>query len=78
MIEEIKRFKWPRFKGQTHWIRCFAHILNLIAQVIMRPFGSHKKKEANRNMVDDEEEEEDISEADDIDEVEDPDEQIKG
>ncbi|KNE92344.1 hypothetical protein PSTG_14244 [Puccinia striiformis f. sp. tritici PST-78] len=44
MIEEIKKFKWARFKGDTQWVRCFAHILNLIAQVILRPFGSHKKK----------------------------------
>ncbi|KAA1067790.1 hypothetical protein PGT21_017083 [Puccinia graminis f. sp. tritici] len=31
-------------KGNTHWIRCFAHILNLIVQSILRPFGTHKKK----------------------------------
>jgi hypothetical protein len=44
MIKEIKSYQWPRFKGETHWIRCFAHILNLIAQVILKRFGSHKKK----------------------------------
>ncbi|KAH9471343.1 hypothetical protein Pst134EA_005242 [Puccinia striiformis f. sp. tritici] len=42
MIEEIKKFKWPRFKGEPTWIRCFAHVLNLIAQAILRPFGSHQ------------------------------------
>ncbi|KNF03930.1 hypothetical protein PSTG_03017 [Puccinia striiformis f. sp. tritici PST-78] len=47
MIEEIQKFKWPHFKGKAHWIRCFAHILNLIAQVILRPFGSHKKNQTN-------------------------------
>ncbi|KAA1068519.1 hypothetical protein PGTUg99_028958 [Puccinia graminis f. sp. tritici] len=44
MINEIRKFKWPRFKGEGQWVRCFAHILNLIVQVILRPFGSHKKK----------------------------------
>jgi hypothetical protein len=43
MIEAIRSFKWARFKGEGQWIRCFAHILNLIAQVILRPFGSHQK-----------------------------------
>ncbi|KAA1090951.1 hypothetical protein PGT21_018946 [Puccinia graminis f. sp. tritici] len=44
MIEAIKSYRWPRFKGKTQWVRCFAHILNLIVQVILRPFGSYKKK----------------------------------
>ncbi|KAH9448088.1 hypothetical protein Pst134EB_022075 [Puccinia striiformis f. sp. tritici] len=42
MIEEIKKFKWPRFKGEPTWIQCFAHVLNLIAQAILQPFGSHQ------------------------------------
>ncbi|KAH9457488.1 hypothetical protein Pst134EA_021364 [Puccinia striiformis f. sp. tritici] len=42
MIKEIKKFKWPQFKGEPTWIRCFAHVLNLIAQAILRPFGSHQ------------------------------------
>ncbi|KNF01896.1 hypothetical protein PSTG_05013 [Puccinia striiformis f. sp. tritici PST-78] len=44
MIEEIKKYSWARFKGKGQWVRFFAHILNLIAQVILRPFGSHKKE----------------------------------
>ncbi|KNE97968.1 hypothetical protein PSTG_08645 [Puccinia striiformis f. sp. tritici PST-78] len=44
MVRELKRLKWPHFKGKTHWIRCFAHILNLIVQTILRPFGAQKKK----------------------------------
>ncbi|KNE94583.1 hypothetical protein PSTG_12046 [Puccinia striiformis f. sp. tritici PST-78] len=35
-----------------HWIRCFAHILNLIAQVILHPFGSHKKNPAGSEQID--------------------------
>ncbi|KAH9457455.1 hypothetical protein Pst134EA_021331 [Puccinia striiformis f. sp. tritici] len=44
MIETIESFRWPHFQGEPQWIRCFAHILNLIVQVILRPFGSHKKQ----------------------------------
>ncbi|KNE90754.1 hypothetical protein PSTG_15819 [Puccinia striiformis f. sp. tritici PST-78] len=43
MIKEIQTYRWPHFKGETTWVRCFAHILNLIAQVVLRPFGSHKR-----------------------------------
>ncbi|OAV89692.1 hypothetical protein PTTG_28611 [Puccinia triticina 1-1 BBBD Race 1] len=61
MIDTLKSYKWPRFKGQVHWIQCFAHILNLIAQVILRPFGSHQKNRAssllNQDQDSDEEEE---------------------
>ncbi|OAV98974.1 hypothetical protein PTTG_25420 [Puccinia triticina 1-1 BBBD Race 1] len=48
MVREIKKFKWPRFRGKPQWICCFAHILNLIAQAILRPFGN-KDKEQNSN-----------------------------
>ncbi|PLW53304.1 hypothetical protein PCANC_06167 [Puccinia coronata f. sp. avenae] len=51
MINKISSYKWPRFHGEPQWIRCFAHILNLIAQSILRPFGCHKKK-ANSNYDD--------------------------
>ncbi|OAV88611.1 hypothetical protein PTTG_28973 [Puccinia triticina 1-1 BBBD Race 1] len=51
MIEEIKTYWWPCFKGEMHWVRCFAHILNLIAQVILRPFGSHKRKNNSTSTV---------------------------
>ncbi|KNF00496.1 hypothetical protein PSTG_06187 [Puccinia striiformis f. sp. tritici PST-78] len=42
MVKELKKLKWSRFKGAPQWIRCFAHILNLIAQAILRPFETHK------------------------------------
>ncbi|POW20150.1 hypothetical protein PSHT_03847 [Puccinia striiformis] len=60
-----------RFKGETQWIRCFAHILNLIAQVILRPFGSHQKKRLTSTFLDDEQDS-DLDEED----PEDPDDQI--
>jgi hypothetical protein len=44
MIEKLKAYRWPRFKGEGQWVLCFAHILNLIAQVMLRPFGNSKKK----------------------------------
>ncbi|KAH9447868.1 hypothetical protein Pst134EB_021861 [Puccinia striiformis f. sp. tritici] len=44
MITELKKLKWKRFPGDSQWIRCFAHILNLIAQTILRPFGSQRKR----------------------------------
>ncbi|KNE93304.1 hypothetical protein PSTG_13345 [Puccinia striiformis f. sp. tritici PST-78] len=56
MIEAIKRFKWPRFKGTGQWVRCFAPILNLIVQVVLRPFGSHKKKATNTDLSNDDSE----------------------
>ncbi|OAV89082.1 hypothetical protein PTTG_28818 [Puccinia triticina 1-1 BBBD Race 1] len=48
MMSELKRLKWPHFKGKTQWIRCFAHILNLIVKAILWPFGTEKKK---KNVV---------------------------
>ncbi|KNE95807.1 hypothetical protein PSTG_10867 [Puccinia striiformis f. sp. tritici PST-78] len=74
MIEEIRRFKWPRFKGKTHWVRCFTHTLNLIAQVIIRPLGSHKKNKTNCPLLDEDENSEDKND----EEIEDADEQIRG
>ncbi|KAH9441414.1 hypothetical protein Pst134EB_030079 [Puccinia striiformis f. sp. tritici] len=72
MIEEIKSYKWPQFKGETQWIQCFAHILNLIAQVILQPFGSHQKKRLTSTFLDDEQDS-DLDEED----PEDPDDQIR-
>ncbi|KNF00528.1 hypothetical protein PSTG_06220 [Puccinia striiformis f. sp. tritici PST-78] len=43
VIKEIQTSWWPHFKGESTWVHCFAHILNLIAQVLLRPFGSHKR-----------------------------------
>ncbi|PLW46976.1 hypothetical protein PCANC_06511 [Puccinia coronata f. sp. avenae] len=48
-VRELKKLKWPRFKGNTQWIQCFAHTLNLIAQAILRPFGAQKKNGATDN-----------------------------
>ncbi|POW22632.1 hypothetical protein PSHT_01021 [Puccinia striiformis] len=52
MMAEIKKFKWPQFEGKTHCrIRCFAHILNLIVQSILQPFGKViKKTNGNVNL----------------------------
>ncbi|KNF04359.1 hypothetical protein PSTG_02274 [Puccinia striiformis f. sp. tritici PST-78] len=69
MIDQIKTYRWPRFKGETQWVRCFAHILNLIAQVILRPFGSHKRKKDTFTNDKDVESDED--------EPKDPDDQIR-
>ncbi|KNE93422.1 hypothetical protein PSTG_13244 [Puccinia striiformis f. sp. tritici PST-78] len=49
MVKELKKQKWDRFKGEGQWVRCFAHVLNLIAQAILRPFGTPKKKKASNN-----------------------------
>ncbi|KNE89044.1 hypothetical protein PSTG_17499 [Puccinia striiformis f. sp. tritici PST-78] len=46
MIGELKSVGWKRFKGESQWIRCFAHILNLIIKAILQPFG--RKKSNNR------------------------------
>ncbi|KAH9456445.1 hypothetical protein Pst134EB_012644 [Puccinia striiformis f. sp. tritici] len=43
MIRESAKLYWKRFEGEPHWIRCFAHILNLIVKAILRPFGRAKK-----------------------------------
>ncbi|KNE93030.1 hypothetical protein PSTG_13603 [Puccinia striiformis f. sp. tritici PST-78] len=36
MIEEIQTYRWPNFKGETTWM-------------VLRPFGSHKKKKSTWN-----------------------------
>ncbi|KAH9466411.1 hypothetical protein Pst134EB_001477 [Puccinia striiformis f. sp. tritici] len=78
MIEEIKKYSWARFKGKGQWVRFFAHILNLIAQVILRPFGSHKKetqgglrahKSDSDNNNSDPDDTEDLNEVGDNDDV---------
>jgi hypothetical protein len=60
MISELERLEWKRFKGEGQWIRCFAHIVNLIVKAILRPFA-RKNSEAGTpefNDLDEEEEEE--------------------
>jgi hypothetical protein len=58
MINQLKKAKWPCFKGEPHWIRCFAHILNLIAKAILKPYET--KKKSNQNIDNDSEDEDDI------------------
>ncbi|OAV95607.1 hypothetical protein PTTG_26606 [Puccinia triticina 1-1 BBBD Race 1] len=43
MIAELEKLDWKRFKGEPQWIRCFAHILNLIVKVVLWPFARNKK-----------------------------------
>jgi hypothetical protein len=38
----------------AQWIRCFAHVLNLITKAILRPFGPEKIKKVGTNKPDDE------------------------
>ncbi|EFP93798.2 uncharacterized protein PGTG_19843 [Puccinia graminis f. sp. tritici CRL 75-36-700-3] len=51
MVRELKKQKWARFKGKPHWIRCFAHVLNLIVQGILRPFGNQKQTKGSSNQA---------------------------
>ncbi|PLW27873.1 hypothetical protein PCASD_25098 [Puccinia coronata f. sp. avenae] len=44
MMDKLKKLCWKRFKGKPQWIRCFAHILNLVVKAILQPFGRFKKK----------------------------------
>ncbi|KNE88916.1 hypothetical protein PSTG_17635 [Puccinia striiformis f. sp. tritici PST-78] len=53
MISELKKLKWKRFHGEAQWIRCFAHILNLVVKAILRPFGTPKKKADSIQDLDD-------------------------
>ncbi|OAV92119.1 hypothetical protein PTTG_27750 [Puccinia triticina 1-1 BBBD Race 1] len=56
MINELNNLNWPRFNGDASWIRCFAHILNLIVKAILRPFAKQSAGGAtNSNCSDDEE-----------------------
>jgi hypothetical protein len=57
MISELERLDWKRFKGEAQWIRCFAHVVNLIVQAILRLFAC-KKSQAGTPEFDDSDEEE--------------------
>ncbi|EHS64655.1 uncharacterized protein PGTG_21006 [Puccinia graminis f. sp. tritici CRL 75-36-700-3] len=74
MIEDLRSYKWLRLKGEGQWIHCFAHIFNLIAQAILRPFGSNKHKNtagtSPHEYLDSDNDETDV-------EPDDPDDQIK-
>ncbi|OAV99636.1 hypothetical protein PTTG_25235 [Puccinia triticina 1-1 BBBD Race 1] len=43
MIVELEKLLWKCFQGEPQWIRCFAHILNLIVKAILQPFARNKK-----------------------------------
>ncbi|KAA1074750.1 hypothetical protein PGT21_018427 [Puccinia graminis f. sp. tritici] len=58
MILELEQLDWKRFKGEVQWIRCFAHIVNLIVKAILLPF-TRKKTQAGTPEFDDSDEEED-------------------
>ncbi|KAA1108427.1 hypothetical protein PGT21_012450 [Puccinia graminis f. sp. tritici] len=58
MISELEQLDWKQFKGKAQWIRCFAHIVNLIVKAILRPF-TRKKSQAGTPEFDDSDEEED-------------------
>ncbi|OAV94410.1 hypothetical protein PTTG_26953 [Puccinia triticina 1-1 BBBD Race 1] len=51
MVRELKKQKWVRFKGEPQWVRCFAHVLNLIVQGILRPFGNSKQNPSGKNQT---------------------------
>ena len=50
MVKELKEQKWARFKGESHWVCCFTHVLNLIVQGILRPFGTVKQTTTANNQ----------------------------
>ncbi|OAV98892.1 hypothetical protein PTTG_25552 [Puccinia triticina 1-1 BBBD Race 1] len=56
MVAELEKLGWKRFKGEPQWIRCFAHILNLIVKAILRLFSRDKK--ANGQAFEDEDSDE--------------------
>ncbi|OAV90996.1 hypothetical protein PTTG_28118 [Puccinia triticina 1-1 BBBD Race 1] len=49
MVNELKKRKWACFQGEAQWVRCFAHVLNLIVKSILRPFGAQKKENASND-----------------------------
>ncbi|EFP76288.2 uncharacterized protein PGTG_02729 [Puccinia graminis f. sp. tritici CRL 75-36-700-3] len=57
IIAELETLDWKRFKGEAQWIRCFAHIVNLIVKAILRPF-TRKKSDGRTAEFDDFDEEE--------------------
>ena len=53
MIGELAKLNWKRFTGEEQWIRCFAHILNLIVKAILRPFSRLKKSFPSPSKLED-------------------------
>jgi hypothetical protein len=52
MISGLERLDWKRFKGEGQWIRCFAHIVNLIVKAILRPFACKNSEAATPEFND--------------------------
>lgn len=64
----------PTFKGEPSRVRCFLHIVNLIAKAIIHQFDSPRgRQEAEEDEVEDEEFESDSTSADEIDDDDDDD-----
>ncbi|OAV99292.1 hypothetical protein PTTG_25340 [Puccinia triticina 1-1 BBBD Race 1] len=74
MVSEMKKIKWARFKGDQQWIWCYAHILNLIVQSILRLFGTAKKRSAENA---DEGDVDSLYSSDESGEEDDPEQQIR-
>ncbi|PLW56539.1 hypothetical protein PCANC_01509 [Puccinia coronata f. sp. avenae] len=67
MVSKLKKEKWAHFKVKPQWIQCFAHVLNLIVQGILRPFGTQKKNDSKKMRTMDDQYSEDNSDAEDED-----------
>ncbi|OAV93432.1 hypothetical protein PTTG_27345 [Puccinia triticina 1-1 BBBD Race 1] len=70
MVNKLKKQKWVRFRGEPQWIRCFAHVLNLIARGILQPFGTQKNSKAakEKKTVDQDDSDGLCSEGEDLEE----------
>ena len=71
MVSEMKNFKWARFKGNQHWIRFYAHILNLMVQSILQPFGTVNKKQSTATETEDDDKSSASSDDSDLEDAED-------
>ncbi|KAG6824373.1 hypothetical protein H0H92_007073, partial [Tricholoma furcatifolium] len=77
MIHRLTRLL-PKFRGQKSRVRCFLHILNLVAKVILRHFDNTKDEETQLdiqelledNKWENDEEEDDNDEDGDVDDIE--------
>lgn len=48
MVEELSH-RLPSFDGEASRVRCFAHIINLVAKSVISQFDTPKKKEQSGN-----------------------------
>ncbi len=46
MVEELAQ-RIPSFSGQTSHVRCFAHVINLVAKSLLKQFDSPKCQNGN-------------------------------